>query len=117
MSNIDIKAGRGKLCMYEAPPVNTRLQELLKADEEGRVVVLPCKVGGTVYSALDAIGSVHECEVKYVNISAKPCWNMVALKPLDYEGHEYGAAFGAFGKSVFLTREEAEKALEAKRNG
>lgn len=33
---------------HVVPPVNTRLQELLKADEEGRVVVLPCKAENTI---------------------------------------------------------------------
>ena len=94
-----------------------RIRELLKADKDGRLVVLPCKMGDRVYSTLDDLGRIHVCEAEYANISSRLHTNTVALKPLDYKGREYGAAFGAFGKTVFLTREEAEKALEAKQNG
>lgn len=94
-----------------------RLRELAEADKEGRVEVLPCKLGTTAYSTLDDLGRVHACKAEYANVYAKSYRNMVVLKPLDYKGHEYGAAFGAFGKTVFLTREEAAKELEAKSNG
>lgn len=94
-----------------------RLRELAEADKEGRVVVLPCKVGDTVYSMLDEIDAIHECEVVYINVAANPQRNMIALEPLSYRGRMYGAIFGAFGKTVFRTREEAEKALEEKLNG
>lgn len=43
------------LCSY------TRLRELAEADKEGRLVVLPCKVGDTVYFAL--LGRIIEKQV------------------------------------------------------
>ena len=95
------------LCSY------TRLRELAEADRAGRLVVLPCKVGGEVYSTLDDLGRLHQCRATYVLLNEKPYLNTVALEPVDYEGSQYGASFGAFGQTVFLTREEAEKALEA----
>ena len=98
------------LCNY------TRLRELAEADKDGRLVVLPCKVGGEVYSTLDDLGRLHQCRATYVLINERPYLNTVALEPVDYEGSQYGASFGAFGQTVFLTREEAEKALEAKSN-
>lgn len=88
-----------------------RLIELLKADKEGRVVVLPCKVGGEVYSTLDDFGRLHQCRATYVHLDERPYLNTVALEPVDYEGSQYGATFGSFGKTVFLTRKEAEEAL------
>lgn len=72
-----------------------RIRELLKADKEGRVVVLPCKVGDTVYTLLrrfDGADVVRETELWWTDIPQ-------------------------LGKTVFLTREEAEKALEAMKNG
>lgn len=90
-----------------------RLRELAEADKAGRVVVLPCKVGGEVYSTLDDFGRIHQCRATYVHLDERPYLNVAALEPVDYEGSQYGASFGAFGKTVFLTREEAEKALEA----
>ena len=35
----------------------------------------------------------------------------VGLEPIGARGREYGVALNGFGKTVFLTREEAEKAL------
>lgn len=100
----------------EMAKLHSALMELKKyqeADKEGRLVVLPCKVGGEVYSTLDDLGRLHQCRATYVLLNEKPYLNTVALEPVDYEGSQYGASFGAFGQTVFLTREEAEKALEA----
>lgn len=92
-----------------------QIRELLKADKEGRVVVLPCQSGEHVFALLDGQKRVRECEVKYAVLDG---WLKVFyLAPIDDPGNLYSAPFGAFGQSVFLTREEAEKALEATKNG
>lgn len=68
-----------------------RLRELAEADKAGRLVVLPCKVGDTVYilhRTFDGADVVGETELWWTDIPQ-------------------------LGKTVFLTREEAEKALEA----
>ena len=49
-----------------------RMRELIKADKEGRVVVLPCKVGDTVYAIF--AGKIVEqtiCKI-IINGSTKP---------------------------------------------
>ena len=94
-----------------------RLRELAEADKNGRVVVLPCKVGDTVWvtsnpwtgkllkKPLDAYvnGIKKFSHGVYVNV-------LFDTKKIngtrDYE-------INHIGKTVFLTREEAEKALEA----
>ena len=90
-----------------------KIREWIKADKDGRLAVLPCKVGGEVYSTLDDLGRLHQCRATYVLLNEKPYLNTVALEPVDYEGSQYGASFGSFGQTVFLTHEEAKKALEA----
>lgn len=68
-----------------------RLRELAEADRDGRLVVLQCKVGDTVYilhRTFDGADVVGETELWWTDIPQ-------------------------LGKTVFLTREEAEKALEA----
>ncbi len=40
----------------------------------------------------------------------------IGLEPIGARGREYGIALNGFGKTVFLTREEAEKSLEAMKN-
>ncbi len=79
-----------------------RIRELLKADKEGRLVVLPCKAGDTVY------------RLQY--IEQTPGRFTVGVVPIKFEL----IWLEEFGKTVFLTREEAEKALqemEGKKDG
>lgn len=72
-----------------------RLRELAQADREGRCVVLPCKIGDFVYlikRKLDGSDCVQKAEFWWSDIPE-------------------------IGKTVFLTREEAEDALEGMKNG
>lgn len=88
-----------------------RIRELLKADKDGRLVVLPCKVGDTVWIIPDGKNFCLECEVELVNIGN--LYITIVLCAKDGLREQYGVVAAAFGKTVFLTREEAEKALEA----
>ena len=92
-----------------------RFRQLVKADRDGRVVVLPCQSGEHVFALLDNQTHVWECEVEHAVLDG---WRKVfAIRPLGHSKDSYYAPFGAFGQSVFLTREEAEKALEAMKDG
>lgn len=83
--------------------IQNRLRELAEADEDGRVVVLPCKLGTKVY------------RIRY----------KIADYPDDPEPEIATTWFTPeyredIGKTVFLSREEAEKALqemEGKKDG
>lgn len=88
----------------------SRMVELMKADVEGRVVVLPCKVGHRVFALLDMDKHISECEVKQIGLGNEI--GFVGLEPIGARGREYGVSLNGFGKTVFLTREEAEKALQ-----
>lgn len=86
-----------------------RLRELAVADQEGRVVVLPCKVGDTVFALLDNKSKyVSECEVKKIGLGDNI--GFATIVPVGYS-QEYGVSLRGFGKTFFLMREEAEKAL------
>lgn len=88
-----------------------RIRDLAEADRDGRLVVLPCQSGEHVFALLDNQTHVWECEVEHAVLDG---WRKVfAIRPLGHSKDSYYAPFGAFGQSVFLTREEAEKALEA----
>lgn len=81
-----------------------RLRELAEADKDGRVVVLPCKVGDTVYFAL--LGKIIEKQVfsivLFSNSTRIYCdGTSEYFRPED------------IGKTFFLTRAAAETALEA----
>lgn len=85
------------LCNY------TRLRELAEADKDGRVVVLPCKVGDTVYFAL--FGRIIEKQVFSI-VSFSKSTRIYCGGTSEYFRPE------DIGKTFFLTSEEAEKALQ-----
>ena len=85
------------------------IRELAEADKDARCVVLPCKVGHRVFALLDTDKHISECEVKQIGLGDEI--GFVGLEPIGARGREYGVALNGFGKTVFLTREEAEKAL------
>lgn len=89
------------LCNY------TCLRELAEADKDGRVTVLPCKVGDTVYFAL--LGRIIEKQVFSI-VSFSNSIRIYCDGTSEYFRPE------DIGETFFLTREEAEKALEGKRN-
>lgn len=85
-----------------------RIRELLKADKDGRLVVLPCKVGDTVWIT-GSVRRLYSEKVRTFFCGNPSSVQMIRTTGCDIPIHE-------FGKTVFLTREEAEKALEAKQN-
>lgn len=88
-----------------------KLKKYQEADKDGRVVVLPCKVGQRVFALLDTDKHISECEVKQIGMGNKI--GFIGLEPIGARGREYGVSLNGFGKTVFLTREEAENALGA----
>nr|DAH28304.1 MAG TPA: hypothetical protein [Caudoviricetes sp.] len=88
-----------------------RLRELAEADKDGRLVVPPCKVGDRLYEVTGrktiSVYKVRAIRVELFSLFIE--WDIV-------EGFVWqlsGINAGEIGKTVFLTREEAEKALEA----
>lgn len=92
-----------------------RLRELAEADKDGRLVVLPCKIGGTVYLLLrdDVKYNPETCgwyiSVDRVGAIAEDGFYLGDPADDVYVRNE------EIGEEVFLTREEAEKALEGRR--
>ena len=82
-----------------------RIVALMEADKDGRLVVLPCKVGDKLYRVF--AGEIFEHRVgsmKYFAIQGR--W--------DIETYPFCPCVeSSIGKTIFLTREKAEKALEA----
>lgn len=106
----DIAKGR----MYatkEFIRVQKELERYQKAEAEGRLLVLPCKVGDTVYTIID--GKIYEGEVYHISYSDYYGKVTSAVRTkIDFLTASIGAAFEDFGKTAFLTREEAEATLE-----
>lgn len=81
-----------------------RLKELAAADKDGRVVVLPCKVGDRVFVLVGYDKQIKECTVTYMYD------NWALLQSIDDPEKEYGTSFVDFGKRTFFNRAEAEEA-------
>ena len=93
----------------------SRLRTLAEADKDGRCVVLPCKVGDTVYMI-----------ERIFDIDNGVCDEICARKVIGHGGNNLNKLWligsggicnvsifvSEFGKTVFFTREEAEKALQ-----
>lgn len=92
-----------------------RMVELMRADKDGRLAVLPCKIGGTVYAFLrDNVKFYPGTNGWYISeerVGAITKDGFYLGDPADgvYAHNE------EIGENVFLTREEAEKALEGRR--
>jgi hypothetical protein len=89
------------------------IAELIVAEQDGRLLVLPCKIGSTVYMATQVFdGSKTKWVIgsrKIDMIGGNALNSVWAVSTQPYELHFVPSEFG---RSVFLTREDAEKALE-----
>ncbi len=85
----------------------SRVKVLAEADKAGRLVVLPCKVGDTVYWVHGAV--ITECRVYRIQKNRNGLYICLKSK----KSHGAFRTDLSIGKTVFLTREEAENALEA----
>ena len=95
-----------------------RLEKLAEADRDGRVVVLPCKVGGTLWvTGRDNVPREMELKVPDIRTACTDednlCMSTCSRKPDGFCAYRLRNDGADIGKTVFLTREEAEKALEA----
>lgn len=87
-----------------------RLKELADADKEGRCLVLPCKVGDVLYKPTRTF--VSSFKVAFIEVSMCNCLfiHTNLISGINMTGEIFKE--DDIGKSVFLTEEEAEKALE-----
>ena len=83
-----------------------RLKQYEDAEAEGRLAMLPCKVGDTVYMPYK--GRAHKLRVQGISVSISG--NDVVLH---FGGYPVANVWGSeVGRTVFLTKEEAEQALK-----
>lgn len=95
-----------------------RLRELAKADKDGRVVVLPCKVSQRVFALLDTDKHIRECEVKQIGMGNKIGFMDASLSSTDEDTildlvdacAENCKVYGSYVSSVEDV-EEAKRAL------
>ena len=83
-------------------------------EEQGLLVRLPCKVGDTVY--VPTRNFVSELRITMVSVDMHGAYFSWKLNSGIYPNLD-GFSKSKLGKTVFLTREEAEKKLEEMKNG
>ena len=88
-----------------------RLEKLAEADKDGRLVVLPRKVGDVVYG-FHGEKTILPMVAKWIGTNTDGWCIAVQYTPMAPRFYR----FSDFGKTVFLTHEEAKKALEAKKD-
>lgn len=92
-----------------------RIRDLAEADKGGRLAVLPCKVGDTLYEVTGR-KTISEYRVKAIRVELFCVFIEWEIEKGFVWQSLAGITPNEIGKTVFLTREEAEKALEGKRN-
>lgn len=94
-----LRLDKQELEQYRALGSIERLRELKQADDEGRCVVLPCKIGDTVYS------------IRHEQVPDDD-YRMSFHTEMRIISQKFGLIHAdCIGKSVFLTREDAQAAL------
>lgn len=88
-----------------------RLAELEDLEEQGLLVRLPCKVEDSLYCIVN--GEVKKLKVHSFGV---PAFGITDIEFKYVDGFKILRFIGELGKTVFLTREEAEKKLEELKN-
>ena len=91
--------------------VLNRLAEYEDLEEQGLLLRLPCKVGDAVYVKMDSY-----CDVQYAEAEVRDfthftsCGFCVVVTSKHFD--KQNIPFSEFGKTVFLTKAEAEQKLK-----
>lgn len=90
----------------------SRLVELAEADKAGRCVVLPCRVGEKIYYLNGKY--IIEVEVVGYKVDETGAWLFIGetYNPETNRAYHCDLETERIGKTVFFTREEAERALQ-----
>lgn len=118
----DIAMCRENPCPYDGSCTQREVWERLKAyedaEEQRRLVVLPCKAGDTVWYLrkwcnCDSGNPCSNCKDKVMEIKETVILYFISYGNGEVWLHFFEADVNAknIGKTVFLTREEAEAAL------
>lgn len=107
--------------MIESGEIN-HMQDLLQAEQDGQLVVLPCRRGDRLFVLTsDSPDGIEETKCKRITIVNR--WDRPTARVIVkcvYD--DWGKAVREFlpedfGKTVFLTREEAEAELKGESDG
>lgn len=92
-----------------------KLREYEIAEEQGLLLRLPCKVGDNVYKIWSCGKngkSVAEFRISHIDIDDLQNIEFAFISTKNISTSYWFCKIGDFGKTVFLTKEEAEQALK-----
>lgn len=96
----------------------TQLKEYQQLEKQGRLVILPCKVGDVVYfTHHDRVISSEVLSAKYHAEAENHGVFIRKRLTIDVEGVSAEIDFGDIGRRVFLIKSEAEAKLKELRGG
>lgn len=126
LNNNKIVAIKGNSCNYSVHSFDCQISEGRKRlrtalekladyedlEEQGLLMRLPCKVGTEVFCFFPGDSHYTKCQIKKIEIRptifGKICY---FAEPVAQRGCSFRYFDNEFGKTIFLTREEAEKKL------
>ena len=92
-----------------------RIRKLVAADDDGRVVMLPpCKYGDTLYCLEN--GKIYPKTITQIAFYLQDTLRTIIISAKNYRGETNGFLASELGKTMFLSLEEAERALEELKN-
>lgn len=93
-----------------------KLAEYEIEEDQGYIIRLPCKVGNTLYTNLIRYGlytretnKIHMVQINYIHLEGRN--SFFKVRYIDNDNYMV-FDFSDIGKTIFYTREEAEKALK-----
>ena len=95
---------------YEPMNCMDKLGRLEDLEEQGRLIELPCAVGDTVYVLREK--NIEKAEVFSIKIESEDNHWCFILKCMVTEGYFENFKRFMYGKTAFLTKEEAEAKLK-----
>lgn len=131
LNNNKITAIKGRGCNYSAHSFDCqdnegrdklraaleKLAEYEDLEEQGLLVRLPCKVGAEVFCYFPGDSHYTKCQIEKIEIRptifGKICY---FAEPVAQRGCSFRYFDNEFGKTIFLTREEAVNKLEEMKN-
>ena len=97
-----------KNCKFLLKPINGEVERCEAFEDKSEWVHLPCKVGDAVYCFEPCFDTDHHPKLKVVEKEIVELKTIATVLGLNFD-------INSIGKTVFLTREEAEKALDKQR--
>lgn len=84
-------------------------------EEQGKIIVIPCEIGDTVFCIDELNFMINECIVARIELDIFSHL-VIVCEDKKIRGMRHGYTVNSFGKIIFKSREKAEEGLKYVRN-